>query len=163
VDQSDREETMGRLKRHFIVLWTAIALSACGGALPFTALTDADRSRLAAALQSALEHNRTGEAANWSSPETGRRGIVVPLRTYKDISGRDCREFQQTATVEGETDITFGAACRDADGVWRIVSAPSHYHPRYSGWYYPDTDDFGYGVYYGYPPYRYPYWRYYRR
>ncbi|NKB59239.1 MAG: hypothetical protein GKS00_23190 [Alphaproteobacteria bacterium] len=131
-------------------------LSACGGVAPFSALGDEDRNQLAVAVQKALEENKTGQSVNWANSKTGRRGTVTPMRTYKDNVGVDCREFQQTATVAGETDIAFGAACRKAGGGWRIVDAPSRHHPRYTDYHDPYDHHFGYGGYYGHRYHRYP-------
>ena len=33
----------------------------------------------------------------------------------------ECREFQQTITIAGQTHKAFGTACRQADGTWKIV------------------------------------------
>lgn len=144
-----------RLYLKVFALSIAMGLSACAGTPALSALSADDRDRLAAVLQTALEKNRTGQAANWESPTTGRRGTVVPLRTYKGPAGRDCRDFQETATAQGETDIAYGAACRDRTGAWRIVSAPSRYYPRYPSGYYDYDSDFGYGGYYRH--YRFPF------
>jgi surface antigen len=145
-----------RLRGLIAVLLIAAAMAACGGTLTFAVLDRVDRDRLADALQLALEKNRTGEGANWSNPDTGHRGTVVPIRTFKGTGGSDCREFQQTATVSGETDIAFGSACRTTDGAWRIVDAPSRYHPRYTDHNTAYDHYFGY---YGYPYYPYGYRR----
>ena len=103
------------------------ALTACSGVSPTQALDAEDRGQLAAARANALENNKTGQATNWSNPKTGNRGTVVPTRTYKSGNGADCREFQQTTTVSGKTDLAYGASCRAAGGTWNIVSAPSRY------------------------------------
>ncbi len=126
-------------------------LASCGGAAPFAVLDLSDRERLAATLQMALEQNKTGQSANWHNPGTGRRGTVVPIRTYKGLDASDCREFQQTATVGGETDIAYGSACRTAEGAWRIVDPPSSYHRRYAEPYDPFDYHYGNRGIYGYP------------
>lgn len=106
------------------------ALTACSGVSPTQALDAEDRKHLIAARVNALEHNKTGQATNWSNPKTRHRGTVIPTRTYKSGGGADCREFQQTTTVSGNTDLAHGASCRAADGTWNIVSAPSRYRPQ---------------------------------
>jgi surface antigen len=146
-----------------LVLFSVLlaAVTSCGGTAPFSALNLGDRELLAATLQTALENNRTGQGANWSNPATKSGGTVVPIRTYKgkSDSASDCREFQQTATVDGETDIAFGSACRTVDGVWRIVDISTHFHPRYTHPYDSYGRRFGYRGLYDYSYYSYRYRR----
>lgn len=33
-----------------------------------------------------------------------------------------CREYQSTANIAGKTQKTYGAACRQPDGSWRIIN-----------------------------------------
>jgi hypothetical protein len=40
---------------------------------------------------------------------------------YTDSYGRQCREFQSTVTVGGAPQPSFGTACLQPDGSWRIV------------------------------------------
>lgn len=40
---------------------------------------------------------------------------------YQVQDGRYCREYQTTVTVEGRQQPSFGTACLEADGAWRIV------------------------------------------
>ena len=153
-----------------------VTLAACAypdagqrGAGSAVVLDEADTPHMAQTLQGALESNKSGQSANWINPDTSHRGTVTPLRTFKSETGQDCREFQRSATIAGETGFTYGTACRQADGTWRIVDSPdartaggqSYYTatapyyvrgPRYGGYA-------GYGHYgYGYPTYyRYSY------
>jgi surface antigen len=125
-----------------------------------------ERQIIAVATQDALENNKTGEGKNWINPATDRSGTVMPTRTFKR-SGFPCREFQQTATIEGRTIIANDTACRGADGTWKseaytsldgaISDAPSYqdqryYDHRYDPYHHHPHYRFGYG--YGYP---YPY------
>jgi surface antigen len=130
------------------------ALSACSGVSPTQALDAEDREQLAAARANALENNKTGQATNWFNAKTGNRGTMVPTRTYKSGNGADCREFQQTTTVSGVTDLAYGASCRAPGGTWKIVSEPSRYRPRDDAYYH-----YGYG-YRPDGPLGYPYFRY---
>lgn len=41
--------------------------------------------------------------------------------TYTDDQGRFCREFQSTAIIDGEEQATYGTACLQPDGAWRVV------------------------------------------
>ena len=63
-----------------------------------------------------------GDTITWNNPGSGNSGSVTPLRDGQSNSGQYYREFQQTITVDGNTERGFGIACRQADGTWRIVS-----------------------------------------
>jgi len=41
---------------------------------------------------------------------------------YQAADGRYCREYQATITVEGRPQASFGTACLQPDGSWRIVN-----------------------------------------
>jgi hypothetical protein len=41
--------------------------------------------------------------------------------TYIDDIGRTCREFQSTAQIGGTLQDTYGTACLQPDGSWRVV------------------------------------------
>ena len=62
-----------------------------------------------------------GQTVVWSNPDTGNSGTITPVRDGTASSGEYCREFQQTVTIGGRTQQTFGTACRQGDGTWRVV------------------------------------------
>lgn len=41
---------------------------------------------------------------------------------YRAADGRYCREYQATVTVNGVPQPTYGTACLQPDGTWRIVN-----------------------------------------
>jgi len=104
---------------------TAIAASVIGGALvgglAGNLLDDRDRRMANDAAQRALETAPSGRAVAWTNPDSGHSGTITPVRTYES-NGRFCREFQQTVTIGGRPENSFGTACRQPDGSWRIVS-----------------------------------------
>jgi surface antigen len=83
-------------------------------------LDRADRAYAEQATYEALERNPTGTASTWHNPDTGTVGAVTPIRTYKTELG-DCREFEHQVIIDGRTETAYGAACREADGRWRII------------------------------------------
>jgi surface antigen len=92
-----------------------------GGALGST--LDAQDRRIAAQnSQHALETAPAGTATTWQNPDSGNSGTVTPTRTFQNASGQYCREFQQTITIGGQQQQSYGTACRQPDGSWRIVS-----------------------------------------
>jgi surface antigen len=70
---------------------------------------------------SAFETVPTGQTSTWNNPDSGNYGQVTPVRTYQS-SGRDCRDFRQTVYVGGQPQTSFGTACRQPDGTWRIIN-----------------------------------------
>ena len=71
--------------------------------------------------QQALETARTGQSITWNNPDSGHSGAITPTRTYQTTSGQYCREFQQTITIGGQPQQSFGTACRQPDGTWKIA------------------------------------------
>jgi surface antigen len=92
-----------------------------GGALG-SSLDAQDRSIAAQSSQNTLETAPSGTTTSWHNPDSGNSGTVTPTRTYQNSSGQYCREFQQTITIGGQDERSFGTACRQPDGSWRIVS-----------------------------------------
>jgi surface antigen len=92
-----------------------------GGALG-SALDAQDRSIAARNSQNALETVPSGTTTTWRNPDTGNSGTLTPVRTYQDNSGQYCREYQQTISVGGRQEQSYGTACRQPDGSWKIVS-----------------------------------------
>jgi surface antigen len=63
-----------------------------------------------------------GETVAWSNPETGKSGTVTPVSEAKDASGRICRDFKSTITVDGKDEAVTGTACKQSDGSWSAVN-----------------------------------------
>ena len=103
---------------------TAIAASVIGGALvgglAGNLLDQRDKRMANEAAQRALETAPSGKAVAWNNPDSGHSGTVTPVRTF-EANGSFCREFQQTVTIGGRPENSFGTACRQPDGSWRIV------------------------------------------
>ena len=104
----------------------AVAIGALAGAYLGSevgkSLDRADRLAMRETSQTALEKNPVGRASSWSNPDTGHSGTVTPTRTYQTASGRTCREYQQTVTIDGRTEQAYGRACRQPDGSWKITN-----------------------------------------
>ncbi|MEE8308114.1 MAG: RT0821/Lpp0805 family surface protein, partial [Gammaproteobacteria bacterium] len=69
-----------------------------------------------------LEHAPDGEAITWNTSETGSRHRVTPVKTYQDTEGQYCREYQADSVIGGRQQQTYGTACRQPDGSWRLVN-----------------------------------------
>jgi surface antigen len=46
---------------------------------------------------------------------------VSPLPNAGAQQGDNCREYQSTVTIDGRPQPTYGRACLQPDGTWRIV------------------------------------------
>jgi surface antigen len=85
-------------------------------------LDAADREQANRTAQHAFEATPSGTRSSWRNPDSGNSGSITPTRTYQTASGQYCREYQTTVTVGGEPQKSFGTACREPDGNWRIVN-----------------------------------------
>jgi surface antigen len=85
-------------------------------------LDTADREKASAAASQALESVPSGQSVAWRNPDSGNSGVVTPVRTYQISNGQYCREYTQTITIGGEKHQSYGTACRQPDGSWKVVS-----------------------------------------
>ena len=69
----------------------------------------------------ALEHAPDGQAIVWQDPNSNAEYRVAPLQTVQATEGQYCREYMAQATVGGQKQETYGLACRQPDGAWKIV------------------------------------------
>ena len=70
----------------------------------------------------ALEHAPDGQSVRWNNPQNGATYQVVPSRTIQASDGRYCREYTATSVINGRQQQTYGKACRQPDGSWRLMS-----------------------------------------
>lgn len=85
-------------------------------------LDAADRRAANRAAHQALETAPSGVSTTWRNPDSGHAGAIMPTRTYQAADGTYCREYQQTVIVGGQEQQSFGTACRQPDGQWKIVN-----------------------------------------
>ncbi len=70
-------------------------------------------------LNQAYETSHSRQTTNWVNPDNGNRYAVTPQPSYQDRSGRDCREAEILATINGKAEKTVTTACRE-NGRWVI-------------------------------------------
>jgi len=101
----------------------AIAAGVVGGALVGglvgNLLDERDKRMAAESQKRALETIPAGQSVAWNNPDSGHSGSVTPIRTYQS-SGTYCREYQQTVTIGGKQEQSYGTACRQPDGSWKV-------------------------------------------
>ena len=91
-----------------------------GGTLG-NSLDNEDRRLMQRASHRALETSRTGSSTIWRNPDSRHSGRITPTRTIEQADGSFCREYQQTITIDGMEERSFGKACRQPDGSWRTA------------------------------------------
>lgn len=69
----------------------------------------------------ALSHAPDGSSVEWRNPDEDADYKVTPTKTIKS-EDKYCREYTTEATIGGETQQTYGTACRQVDGSWKIES-----------------------------------------
>jgi len=84
------------------------------------ALRAEDRSLVERIVNQALETQISGTPVEWRNPDSGSRGTVTPVRTYRSESGKWCREYTLTTVADdGSARRRRAIACREADGKWK--------------------------------------------
>jgi surface antigen len=99
-----------------------VLLGGLAGGVAGSYLDDQDKRTAAATTQQALESKSSGSTSTWHNPDTGNSGSVTPIRTYQASNGQYCREYEQTVTIGGKPQKSYGTACRQPDGSWQLVS-----------------------------------------
>ena len=88
-------------------------------------MDDTSRRKADRATRHALDTAEIGTGITWENPANAgapARGSTVIKRHGVDRQGRTCREFQQTVTIGGRNTRSYGTACRDGNGDWKLVS-----------------------------------------
>src|SRR3974390_2861485 len=100
----------------------ALALGQFGAGLkgsPFERFTDSDFERFFDSIQQAA-NGPLGEVKEWSNAKSGAHGTVKTVRDYQR-DDTDCRELRGKNTARGRTEPFHLAACKEADGTWRLA------------------------------------------
>lgn len=82
-----------------------------------------DKKQASKATQNALETAPSGHTTAWKNPDSGHSGTVTPTHTYQTNSGAYCREYTQEIVVAGKKQSSYGTACRQPDGSWKVVNS----------------------------------------
>ncbi|WP_373084976.1 glycine zipper 2TM domain-containing protein [Sneathiella sp.] len=69
-----------------------------------------------------LEHAEDGQDIIWNNPRNDAVYDVVPRSTYQQKNGEYCREYTAQSDINGKTQTTYGIACRQEDGSWKLKS-----------------------------------------
>lgn len=63
-----------------------------------------------------------GQTVIWSNPQTGNSGSITPVREGPSTIGSECRQLHNLTKIDGQISETYGTACLDTGGVWRITN-----------------------------------------
>ncbi len=99
-----------------------VLLGGLVGGATGSVLDDQDKRTAARTTQQALDSKPSGTTTTWTNPDTGHSGSVTPTRTYQASNGQYCREYEQSVTIGGKAQKSYGTACRQPDGSWKLVS-----------------------------------------
>ena len=113
---------IGKGRGQLIAVAAGTLLGSLAGSEIGKSLDNADRIAMQQATQKSLEATPSGNSVSWRNPDSGHSGTVTPQPSYKNATGQYCREYEQTISVEGRTETAVGAACRQPNGSWKIVS-----------------------------------------
>lgn len=69
----------------------------------------------------AFEYARPGTQVGWKNPDADSAYTILPTRDFQK-EGMYCREYQSKVNVGGSTQESFGTACRQPDGSWKIMN-----------------------------------------
>ena len=83
-------------------------------------LDDSDRTVALKAEYEALEYGRAGQPTVWRSRSGNNHGEIKVGSTYQ-VNRLDCREYTHNVWIGGRLRVVKGTACREPDGVWRIL------------------------------------------
>ncbi len=83
-----------------------------------------DRPHAEEAAQNSLGASPDGQTSRWSNPDTGHDGTFTPINAYLSADDFLCRDYNQSVTVDGQTQDAYGTACLDYHGSWRVVEIP---------------------------------------
>tara|TARA_Y100000590_G_C15460226_1_gene916186 strand:- start:166 stop:636 length:471 start_codon:yes stop_codon:yes gene_type:complete len=84
-------------------------------------LDDKDKEIMLKTTKTMLENENLGEQVSWQNPDTGNKGTVKANKSFKNNKNQLCKEFSQTVSTSKITEKSYGTACRQADGSWKII------------------------------------------
>jgi len=110
--------TIGQGRGKILASYVGIAAGGMIGNAIGKHMDDLDKLK----AQAAFENNKTNQSSQWKNPDSGVEYTVTPKKTYQASGQRYCREYVMTAMIAGKEQQTYGTACRQPDGTWKIKS-----------------------------------------
>ena len=76
-------------------------------------------ARLSGARNRVLEYLPSGTEQSWSSSDGLTQAKLTPIRTLRAEGDQYCREFRETVSFQGRSELVRGIACRVAKEQWQ--------------------------------------------
>jgi hypothetical protein len=86
-----------------------------------TFLPKPDQISLNRMLQKTLSNNSDGLASTWTSQPGDLTAKLVPVNSYADSNGSQCRDYYSLYSVKGRVHKNERSVCRQPDGLWQRV------------------------------------------
>ncbi|MBO6725733.1 MAG: hypothetical protein JJ911_08750 [Rhizobiaceae bacterium] len=80
-----------------------------------------DRRLALEAEYQALEYTQAGQPVSWTGTDGGVTGRVIAYQPYR-VGSQDCRQYQHVLLDGGSPQTLLGAACRNEDGSWSLLT-----------------------------------------
>ena len=84
-------------------------------------LDDKDKAMMLKTTEKVLENEKIGKQFSWKNNDTGNKGTVTATKNYKNAKNQICRDFSQAVSNSKITEKSYGTACRQSDGTWKII------------------------------------------
>lgn len=84
-------------------------------------LAAGDRRLALEAEYQALEYTQAGEPVSWTGTDGGVKGQVTAYQPYR-VGSQDCRQYRHVLQHGGSPQTLLGAACRNEDGSWSLLT-----------------------------------------
>ncbi|MFZ4761388.1 MAG: RT0821/Lpp0805 family surface protein [Alphaproteobacteria bacterium] len=73
-------------------------------------------------MQRTFNQAKPGTEVSWHDPDHNSNYKITPIRDIKENNGLYCREYQADVSVGGDIRQSYGKACRQPDGSWKIMN-----------------------------------------
>lgn len=73
--------------------------------------------------QQTLENVPSGSSASWVEPAGGARVEITPVKTYRTVDNRFCREYEERIEDNQGVEVRRGIACRSGKAVWPVETS----------------------------------------
>ncbi len=117
----------GRIVLICICMLGSLLTLACSGsgekkaADLYSGLSQANREQAKEAVQKALETRLSKSKLDWRDSQGDLKGSVIPLRTFKNLSGDYCRVYREVVYARPIDLTATRIACRNGKGIWEQV------------------------------------------
>lgn len=89
--------------------------------LPISQYGPEDTAIFHAHVDQALGEAENGERVEWSNPDSGYSGAIIPLTT-EQLDGMSCRQTRFESQADQASNVSEFLLCQQPDGSWSIQS-----------------------------------------